>query len=114
MARKQVQPGRSRPTSKTTLLIVGEGPDDQAFIKHMNQELRADNRGIKPRIEKQSGGSLGNIITNAVRKYGHLPFDQRVFVLDSDIPISQQDHDKAKSTAIASFNGRPYAWKAHC
>ncbi|WP_220269759.1 hypothetical protein [Marinobacter nauticus] len=25
-----------------------------------------------------------------------MPFDQRFFVLDSDIPISQQDHDKAK------------------
>lgn len=96
MARKQVQSGRSRPNRKTTLLIVGEGPDDQAFIKHMNQELRADNSHIRPKIEKQSGGSPGNIITNAVRKYEHQSFDQRYLVLDSDIPISQQDHDKAK------------------
>lgn len=109
MARKHVQPNRSRPTSKTTLLIVGEGPDDQAFIKHMNQELRADNRGIRPRIEKQSGGSPGNIITNAVRKYEHQSFDQRYFVLDSDITISQQDHDKAKK-----YGYRIIQWSPVC
>tara|TARA_Y100000780_G_scaffold161221_1_gene146109 strand:+ start:2199 stop:2735 length:537 start_codon:yes stop_codon:yes gene_type:complete len=96
MARKRPQQRQRRLASKTTLLIVGEGPDDQAFIKHMHQQFRADNAGVKPIIEKQSGGSPGNIITNAVRKYGHLPFDQRFFVLDSDIPISQQDHDKAR------------------
>lgn len=96
MARKHIQRNRHRQASRTTLLIVGEGPDDQAFIKHMNHQFRADNAGVKPTIEKQSGGSPGNIITNAARKYDHLPFDQRFLVLDSDIPISQQDHDKAK------------------
>lgn len=96
MARKRTQRHHPRQVSKTTLLIVGEGPDDQAFIKHMNQLFRAENTGVKPSIEKQSGGSPGNIITNAARKYGHLPFDQKFFVLDSDVPISQQDYDKAK------------------
>lgn len=96
MARKRTQRNQHRQASRTTLLIVGEGPDDQAFIKHMNQQFRADHAGVKPTIEKQSGGSPGNIITNAARKYGHFPFDHRFLVLDSDIPISQQDHDKAK------------------
>lgn len=96
MARKRTQRNTHRQASKTTLLIVGEGPDDQAFIKHMSQQFRADNHGLKATIEKQSGGSPGNIITNAARKYGHLPFDQRFFVLDSDVKVSQQDYDKAR------------------
>lgn len=97
MARKRISRNRNRQASKTTLLIVGEGADDQAFIKHMNQQFRADNPDIKPRIEKQSGGSPGNIITNAVRKYEHLQFDQRFFVVDSDIPLTQQEYDKARA-----------------
>lgn len=109
MARKRTQRNQHRQASRTTLLIVGEGPDDQAFIKHMNQQFRADNAGVKPMIEKQSGGSPGNIITNAARKYGHLPFDQRFFVLDSDIPISQQDHDKAKK-----YGYRIILWSPIC
>ncbi|MCL1476646.1 MAG: hypothetical protein MH219_03285 [Marinobacter sp.] len=96
MARKRTLRNRNRQASKTTLLIVGEGPDDQAFIKHMDQQFRADNTGVKPTIEKQSGGSPGNIITNAARKYEHRSFDLRFFLLDSDIPISQQDYDKAR------------------
>jgi hypothetical protein len=97
MARKRAQRShRPRQTSKTTLLVVGEGPDDQAFIKHMHQLFRADNTGVKPKIEKQSGGSPGNIITNTARKYSHQSFDQKFFVLDSDVPISQQDRDKAR------------------
>ncbi|WP_156510001.1 hypothetical protein [Marinobacter sp. LQ44] len=54
MARKRTQRNQHRQASRTTLLIVGEGPDDQAFIKHMNQQFRADNAGVKPMIEKQS------------------------------------------------------------
>jgi len=96
MARKRIRRSANRQASKTTLLIVGEGPDDQAFIKHMNQQFQTDKSSVKPTIEKQSGGSPGNIITNASRKYGHLPFDRRYFVLDSDIPITQQEHDKAR------------------
>ncbi|WP_417516477.1 hypothetical protein [Marinobacter sp.] len=96
MARKRTRRSANRQASKTTLLIVGEGPDDQAFIKHMHQQYQADNTGVKPFIEKQSGGSPGNIITNAIRKYGHLPFDQRYIVLDSDIPITQQERDRAR------------------
>lgn len=96
MARKRNHHKQQRLVSKTTLLIVGEGADDQAFIKHMNQQINADNDGIKPTIEKQSGGSPGNIITNATRKYDHLPFDQRYIILDSDIPLTQQDRDKAR------------------
>ncbi|AMQ89118.1 hypothetical protein [Marinobacter sp. LQ44] len=62
---------------------------------------------------KQSGGSPGNIITNAARKYGHLPFDQRFFVLDSDIPISQQDHDKAKKHGYHIILWSPICLGAH-
>ncbi|MDQ7733892.1 hypothetical protein QT231_14360 [Halomonas sp. SpR1] len=95
MARKHTHQRRHRQTSKTALLIVGEGPDDQAFVKHMHQQFRTDYADIKPTIEKQSGGSPGNIITNATRKYGHLAFDQRFLVLDADVPPTQQDRDKA-------------------
>lgn len=95
MARKHTHQRRHRQASKTALLIVGEGPDDQAFIKHMHQLFRSDYTDVKPTIEKQSGGSPGNIITNATRKYGHLAFDQRFLVMDADVPPTQQDRDKA-------------------
>ncbi|SJN14282.1 hypothetical protein CZ787_14365 [Halomonas citrativorans] len=96
MARKHTARKRSQhQASQTTLLVVGEGPDDQAFIKHMHGQLRVS-RTIRPKIEKQSGGSPGNIIDNAARKYASQDFDQRFIVLDSDIALSQQERDRAR------------------
>ncbi|WP_210433182.1 hypothetical protein [Vreelandella massiliensis] len=101
MARKRSQRNPNRHVIKTALLIVGEGPDDQAFIKHMHQQLRQRHSGIKAKIEKQSGGSPGNIIDNATRKYAHQDFDQRFIVLDADIPPSQQERDKARKNGYS-------------
>ncbi|SPJ32409.1 RloB domain-containing protein [Kushneria phyllosphaerae] len=96
MARKRPARQRQYQASQTTLLIVGEGADDQAFIKHMQKQLRSPQSSIKPKIEKQSGGSPGNIIDNAARKYAHQDFDQRFIVLDTDVLPSQQQRDKAQ------------------
>ncbi|SER53261.1 hypothetical protein SAMN04487958_101470 [Vreelandella subterranea] len=109
MARKHPARQRPRQASQTTLLIVGEGADDQAFIKHMHQQLRSLQSRIKPRIEKQSGGSPGNIIDNAARKYAHQDFDRRFIVLDSDIALSQQQHDKARKQGF-----RLILWSPTC
>lgn len=96
MTRKRTGQNKSRQASKTTLLVVGEGPDDQAFIKHMNRALRTENRNRTANIQKESGGSPGNIITNATRKYRNAHYDQRIFVLDSDIPIDNASYKLAK------------------
>lgn len=96
MARKRPSRQRQHQASQTTLLIVGEGADDQAFIKHMQKQLRSPQSSIKPKIEKQSGGSPGNIIDNAARKYAHQDFDQRFIVLDADVLPNQQQRDKAQ------------------
>lgn len=101
MARKHPQRKQKRQVIKTALLIVGEGPDDQAFIKHMRQQLLQRHSGIKATIEKQSGGSPGNIIENATRKYQSQDFDQRFIVLDADIPPSQQERDKARKNGYS-------------
>ncbi|MCY0965168.1 hypothetical protein [Parathalassolituus penaei] len=109
MARKKLsRPNKKEKQTKfTTLLVVGEGQDDQAVIKHINQEFREDSAAIKPSIEKQSGGSPGNIITNAARKYEHIAYDKRYIVLDSDVPILQQDHDKARKHGYHIILWRP-------
>ncbi|MDR5874312.1 hypothetical protein [Vreelandella gomseomensis] len=109
MARKHTTRKRPRQVSQTTLLIVGEGADDQAFIKHMHQQLRSPQSCIKPRIEKQSGGSPGNIIDNAARKYDSQDFDRRFIVLDADVPLTQQQRDKARKQGF-----RLILWSPTC
>lgn len=110
MARKRRPVFKKRSVEKTTLLIVGEGPDDQAFIKHMNQELQssAANRRAAS-IKKESGGSPGNIITNAARKYRDQGFDRRILVMDSDLPIEPASLKKAKG-----YGYEIILWKPQC
>lgn len=109
MARKKTSRSdrKGKQPKHTTLLVVGEGQDDQAVIKHINQECRDESTAIKPCIEKQSGGSPGNIITNAARKYEHISYDRRYIVLDSDVAIPQQDHDKARKHGYDIILWRP-------
>ena len=87
MPRKRIARKPSRHVAKTTLLVVGEGPDDQAFIKHLNRLLREESAPIRAKIQKESGGSPSNIITNTTRKYKNDGYDKRYIVLDSDIEV---------------------------
>ncbi|KZZ00617.1 hypothetical protein A3746_26000 [Oleibacter sp. HI0075] len=99
MARKRIARKPSRHVAKTTLLVVGEGPDDQAFIKHLNRLFREESAPIRAKIQKESGGSPGNIITNTTRKYKNDGYDKRYIVLDSDIEVP------ANSRRLAEAHG---------
>ncbi|GGX46266.1 hypothetical protein [Saccharospirillum salsuginis] len=90
---------RQRPlrhAAKTALLVVGEGPDDQAFIKHMNRVFRDDSTGIRATVQKESGGSPENIIANTLRKYKNGAYERRFIVLDSDVPVSDASQKEAE------------------
>ena len=62
---------------RTTLLVVGEGPDDQAFIKHIKGLFYKRDCGKSVKVEAEDGGSPGNIISNAIRKFRSFAYDQR-------------------------------------
>lgn len=81
---------------RTTLLVVGEGPDDQAFIKHIKGLFYKRDCGKSVKVEAEDGGSPGNIISNAIRKFRSFAYDQRFLVLDADIPPTADDWKKAK------------------
>ncbi|EMP54580.1 hypothetical protein MSNKSG1_14762 [Marinobacter santoriniensis NKSG1] len=91
--------GRSKRKAlvQTTLLVVGEGADDKAFITHMKQIFCPRGSGRRAKVEAGDGGSPGNIITNAVRSFRGEDYDHRILVLDSDVPPTEQDRRKAKS-----------------
>lgn len=91
MSRKQ------RHVSLTTLLIIGEGPDDKAFIDHLKSLFVQRYSGRKVTVKAGDGGSPGNIITHASRAYQSDDYNQRFLVLDADIPPTQSDEKRAKA-----------------
>lgn len=83
---------KTRAVLKSTLLIVGEGAADKAFIDHLKQTLEIKS---SVKVKAGDGGSPGNIITHAIRVHQGPAYDRRLLVLDSDIPVSAQEHKTA-------------------
>lgn len=93
MARK----GSKKPNLiKTTLLIVGEGADDKAFITHLKNLYCPRGCGVTVKVEAGDGGSPGNIITNAIRSFESADYSKRIIILDADVPPSQAEIAKAR------------------
>lgn len=92
----------------TTLLVVGEGPDDKAFIDHMKRLFQKRQRGVKgPKIEAGDGGSADVIITNSIRAYRHQAYTRKLLVLDSDIPPSPAKEREAVNAGFDIILWRP-------
>jgi len=84
-----------RNLMRSTLLVVGEGADDRAFITHMKKLYCPRDSGISVKVEAGDGGSPGNVITHAIRKYQGKDYDRRLFLLDADLPPDEADYKRA-------------------
>ncbi|MFL0807998.1 MAG: hypothetical protein K6L60_11995 [Oceanobacter sp.] len=101
---------KQRTVAETTLLVVGEGADDKAFITHMKGLFYQRQPGQKgPKIEAGDGGSADVIITNSLRTYRNTAYNRKLLVLDSDLPPSSV---KAKKAAEAGFG--IILWSPEC
>lgn len=100
-------PRKIRHVSLTTLLIVGEGSDDKAFIDHLKSLFNQRDSGRKITIKTGDGGSPGNIITHASRAYQADDYNQRYLVLDADIPPTEADLKKARLAGYCIVLWRP-------
>ena len=86
---------KRRVVQKTTLLVIGEGADDQAFINHMKGLYCPRGSGRTAKVVAGDGGSQGNIITTAIRTFNGVDYDRRFLVLDSDIPPTAAEAKQA-------------------
>ncbi|WP_201582867.1 hypothetical protein [Psychrobacter jeotgali] len=102
MAKRKV-----RVMNKTTLLIMGEGEHDKAFLKHMRGVYYNRSSGVKITLDFSSGGSPHDIIKDTVKKSKHTDYDKRFILMDEDIAIKQQDYDIAHKESIVILQSAP-------
>ena len=80
---------RIKPTknTKTTILIVGEGPTERAFLQYLKELyiLRENNFAVK--IESGTGGSPSSIVQKAIRLRGSRGYDKCYVLIDADKPL---------------------------
>ena len=97
----------TRSANKTTLLVMGEGEHDKAFLSHMKGIYHERRSGSKITLDFSSGGSPHDIIKDTVKKSRHVDYDQKFILMDSDIPIKQEDIKAAKDSGIAILYSEP-------
>lgn len=91
----------------TTLLVVGEGQDDKAFLEHLKSLFCPRRCGKKVTIERGNGGSPWNIIEHAIRKNMNKSFDQKIILIDEDVPPNDSSIKKAKKNKFSIIIWRP-------
>lgn len=93
-----------------TLLIVGEGVHEKAFLQHMKLVYDSENnQAVK--VDAASGGSPIEIIDETIRKFNHADYSRKVILLDADVTIRQQDWDKAKKNKIELIVSEPVCFE---
>lgn len=82
-------PRRIKPTrnTKTTILIVGEGPTEKAFLQYLKELYVARDYDCAVKIECGSGGSPRCVVQKAIRLRGSRAYDKCYVLFDADRPL---------------------------
>lgn len=81
--------------TKKTILIVGEGPTDKAFLQHIKQLYVTREMDIAVKVECGSGGAPKSVVERTVRLKGSRSYDKCYVLVDADLPF-EPDSDLEK------------------
>lgn len=90
-----------------SLLIVGEGAHDQAFVEYLRLLYDGRETGQTVRVRAGDGGSPGDLLEKMIKRYQHIAYDRRVLLLDDDVQISQPARGIARQHGIEIIVSRP-------
>ena len=94
-------------SKKTTLIIVGEGLHEKAFLTHMKNLYSQRDSGQTVKIDTGNGGSPHDIIKGTIKKISHLAYDRKFILMDSDVEITNSDLNEAKNQGITVLLSEP-------
>jgi len=94
---------RKKPVRRTkkTILIVGEGATEKAFLRYLKELYITRDMDIAVNVECGFGGSPRNVVEKAIRLCGGRNYDKCFVLIDADIPLS------ANKTLLARMKRRP-------
>lgn len=90
-----------------TLIVVGEGPCDKAFLVYMKSLYDVKETGQKVKLDAADGGSPEIMLKDMDRKYKHADYDKRVLFIDSDVEVTQEILARAKRLGIEIVQSKP-------
>ena len=100
-------PKRNRRLVLQTILIVGEGARDEAFLKHLKSLYVGRDSGVSIKIINAQGGSPYDIVIFTARQIQNVSYDRAIVVMDTDVPWLQKTANKAKKHKIKLIGVEP-------
>lgn len=92
---------------RATLLAVGEGDTEEAFLKYLRSTYCSGNAGVSVTVMNAHGKGPGNVVGTAV---GHLrmrAFDRALTLMDTDLEWMKKDREAARKNKIDLIGSTP-------
>ena len=83
-------------TQRKTLLAVGEGKSDAAFLKYLRTQFCAGGSGVSVTVRQANGKGPSNVISTAIGALRISSYDKKLCLLDTDIDWTSQNKIDAK------------------
>lgn len=106
----QFQKSKKKFSQRTTILIVGEGDTEEAFLKYLRGLLcsrQAGNTTTSITIKNAYGKGPQHVVTQVIRHARIGDYDYKVAFLDTDIPWSTELKKQAKENSIILIGNTP-------
>lgn len=92
---------------RKTLLVIGEGDTEVAFLKYLRSLYCSKGQGTEVTIVNAHGKSPESIVNTAIRHAGSAAFDKKVCLLDTDIAWPPAVCTKAKKYKVTMLGASP-------
>lgn len=90
-----------------TLLAVGEGESEEAFLKHIKQFPQCRNNGKKITIKNAHGKGAAHVIDFAIRVSKHFNYDVVFVLFDTDTDWNEAVRKKAEKNKLKMVKSDP-------
>ncbi|SQH76085.1 conserved protein of unknown function [Shewanella benthica] len=101
MAKKKI-----RKVKLASLIVVGEGPIDAAFLSHMKIVYDGRETGQSIRITAGDGGCPKDVIKSAIQNR-QAEYDKKYVLIDSDITVTDVDFSYARKNGVNIIQSTP-------
>lgn len=98
---------RKKHQVRPTLLAVGEGDSEEAFLKHLRCVYCSGGAGVAATVRNAHGKGPENVIDFAARQARAYSFDKIVALLDTDIAWTDKLTKAARKGKIEMVGSRP-------
>lgn len=78
--------GKKKRRLNHARLIVGEGRDEQQFLRYLKDLFLARDAGLSVKIKQAQGGNPNGILEYAIRQAKAADFDSVLVWMDTDVP----------------------------